>query len=135
MAPRRSSVSSAVRPDALGGPAQDVAQRALVLAGQAGDLWRGHGEPGLELLTQPPALLCQHQELDASVVLGGPALLQGRIETASKFNPMTAVVESGRGLMAGDPFHVILAFAAAASGAALLAVFARRGLRKAEAAG
>jgi hypothetical protein len=68
-------------------------------------------------------------------VLGGPALLQGRIETASKFNPMTAVVESGRGLMAGDPFHVILAFAAAASGAALLAVLARRGLRKAEAAG
>ena len=62
-------------------------------------------------------------------------LLQGWIETASKFNPMTAVVESGRGLMAGDPFHVILAFAAAAGGAALLAVFARRGLRKAEAAG
>ena len=48
---------------------------------------------------------------------------------------MTAIVESGRGLMAGDPFHVILAFAAAAGGAALLAVFARRGLRKAEAAG
>jgi ABC-type multidrug transport system permease subunit len=62
-------------------------------------------------------------------------LLQGWIETASKFNPMTAIVESGRGLMAGDPFHVFLAFAAAASGAALLAVFARRGLRKAEAAG
>ena len=42
-------------------------------------------------------------------------LLQGWIETASKFNPMTAVVESGRGLMAGDPFHVLLAFAAAAA--------------------
>ena len=62
-------------------------------------------------------------------------LLQGWIETASKFNPMTAVVEAGRGLMAGDPFHVLLAFIAAAGGAALLAVFARRGLRKAEAAG
>jgi ABC-2 type transport system permease protein len=62
-------------------------------------------------------------------------LLQGWIETASKFNPMTAVVEAGRGLMAGDPFHVLLAFAAAAGGVALLAVFARRGLRKAEAAG
>ena len=35
----------------------------------------------------------------------------------------------------GRPFHVILAFAAAAGGAALLAVFALRGLRKAEAAG
>jgi ABC-2 type transport system permease protein len=62
-------------------------------------------------------------------------LLQGWIETASKFNPMTAVVEAGRGLMAGDPFHVLLAFAAAAGGVAVLAVFARRGLRKAEAAG
>jgi ABC-2 type transport system permease protein len=62
-------------------------------------------------------------------------LLQGWIETASKFNPMTAVVEAGRGLMAGDPFHVLLAFAAAGGAAALLAVFARRGLRKAEAAG
>jgi ABC-2 type transport system permease protein len=62
-------------------------------------------------------------------------LLQGWIETASQFNPMTAVVEAGRGLMAGDPFHVLLAFAAAAGGVAVLAVFARRGLRKAEAAG
>jgi ABC-2 type transport system permease protein len=62
-------------------------------------------------------------------------LLQGWIETASKFNPMTAVIEAGRGLMAGDPFHVLLAFAAAAGGVAVLAVFARRGLRKAEAAG
>jgi ABC-2 type transport system permease protein len=62
-------------------------------------------------------------------------LLQGWIETAAKFNPMTAVVEAGRGLMAGDPFHVLLAFAAAAGGVTLLTVFARRGLRKAEAAG
>jgi ABC-2 type transport system permease protein len=62
-------------------------------------------------------------------------LLQGWIETASKFNPMTAFVESGRGLMAGDPFHVALAFAVAVGLAAVLSVFARRGLRKAEAAG
>ena len=63
-------------------------------------------------------------------------LLQGWIADGfDSSTRMTAVVESGRGLMAGDPFHVILAFAAAAGGAALLAVFARRGLRKAEAAG
>ncbi len=37
--------------------------------------------------------------------------------------------------MAGDPFHVALAFAAAVGLAAALSVFARRGLRKAEAAG
>ena len=62
-------------------------------------------------------------------------LLQGWVATASQGQPVTAIVESGRSLMAGDPFHVLLAFAAAAGGAALLAVFARRGLRKAEAAG
>jgi len=63
------------------------------------------------------------------------ALLQGWISTVSKVNPFTAIVESGRSLMAGDPFHVILAFAAAAALAALLSLFAMRGLRKAEAAG
>ncbi len=62
-------------------------------------------------------------------------LLGGWIATVSKVNPFTAVLESGRSLMAGDPFHVLLAFSAAAAGLALLAVFARRGLRKAEAAG
>ena len=34
-------------------------------------------------------------------------LLQGWIETASKFNPVTAIIEAGRSLMAGDPFHVV----------------------------
>src|SRR5204863_10148476 len=63
------------------------------------------------------------------------ALLQGWISTVSKVNPFTAIVESGRSLMAGDPFHVILAFATATALAALLSLFAMRGLRKAEAAG
>jgi len=62
-------------------------------------------------------------------------LLQGWIETVSRFNPATAILEAGRSLMAGDPFHVALAFAAAAGLGVALAVFARRGLRKAEAAG
>ena len=62
-------------------------------------------------------------------------LLQGWIETVSQVNPATAIIEAGRSLMAGDPFHVALAFAAAAGLAATLSVFARRGLRKAEAAG
>ena len=60
-------------------------------------------------------------------------LIQGWVETASKFNPATAIVEAGRSLMAGDPFHVLLAFAAAAGFVSLFVVFARRGLRKAEA--
>ena len=62
-------------------------------------------------------------------------LLQGWVETVSQVNPVTPIIEAGRGLMAGDPFHVAFAFAAAVSLAAALSVFARRGLRKAEAAG
>jgi ABC-2 type transport system permease protein len=62
-------------------------------------------------------------------------LLQGWIETVSRFNPATAILEAGRSLMAGGPFHLVLAFAAAAGLAAALSVFALRGLRKAEAAG
>jgi ABC-2 type transport system permease protein len=59
-------------------------------------------------------------------------LIQGWIETVSSFNPATAIVESGRSLMAGDPFHVLLAFAAAAGLATLMVLFARGGLRRAE---
>jgi ABC-2 type transport system permease protein len=60
-------------------------------------------------------------------------LLQGWVETASQINPATAIVEAGRSLMAADPFHVVLAFAAATGFFVLLAVFAARGLRNAEA--
>ena len=60
-------------------------------------------------------------------------LLSGWIEWASEVNPATAVFEAGRSLMAGDPFHVLLAFGAAAALAVLLGLFAVRGLRKAEA--
>src|SRR5204862_2836766 len=62
-------------------------------------------------------------------------LLEGWIATVTTVNPMTAILEAGRSLMAGDPFHVLLAFAAAAGLAVLLAAYALRGLRKAEAAG
>ena len=62
-------------------------------------------------------------------------LLSGWIETVAKFNPSTVLLESGRSLMAGDPFHVALAFGAALGLGALLFVFARGGLRRAEAAG
>jgi ABC-type multidrug transport system permease subunit len=62
-------------------------------------------------------------------------LLQGWIETVAQFNPATAIIEAGRSLLAGSPFHILLAFGVAAGLAAALSVFARRGLRKAEAAG
>jgi ABC-2 type transport system permease protein len=62
-------------------------------------------------------------------------LLQGWIETVAQVNPATAIVEAGRSLVAGSPFHILLAFLVALGLAAALSVFARRGLRKAEAAG
>jgi ABC-2 type transport system permease protein len=62
-------------------------------------------------------------------------LLQGWIEAVSEVNPATAILEAGRSLIAGDPFHLARAFAAATGLAALLTVWARGGLRRAEAAG
>ena len=60
-------------------------------------------------------------------------LIQGWVQTAAGVNPATAIMEAGRSLMAGDAFHVALAFAAALGLVALLFLFARRGLRLAEA--
>jgi ABC-2 type transport system permease protein len=60
-------------------------------------------------------------------------LIEGWVSTATQYNPFTAIVESGRSLMAGNPFHLLLAFGAAFGLMALMAVFAKRGLRQAEA--
>jgi ABC-type multidrug transport system permease subunit len=62
-------------------------------------------------------------------------LLSGWVHAVSRLNPITAVIEAGRGLLAGTPVKVALAFALLAGGAALLGVFARRGLASAERAG
>ncbi|HEX3510213.1 MAG TPA: ABC transporter permease [Solirubrobacteraceae bacterium] len=62
-------------------------------------------------------------------------LLSGWIHAVSRLNPITAVLESGRGLLAGSPTKVLLAFALLVGASALLAVFARRGLASAERAG
>jgi ABC-2 type transport system permease protein len=62
-------------------------------------------------------------------------LLQGWIEAVASVNPATALLESGRSLLAGQPEHVALAFSL---GGALIVAFtawALRGLRRAEAAG
>lgn len=63
------------------------------------------------------------------------SLLTGWVHAVSRLNPITAVIEAGRGLIAGSPVKVALSFALLAGAAALLAVFARRGLASAERAG
>jgi ABC-2 type transport system permease protein len=62
-------------------------------------------------------------------------LLQGWIHTVATLNPITYMLETGRGLISGDPVHVALAFGLAALLVAVFAGWAFRGLRAAEAAG
>jgi ABC-2 type transport system permease protein len=62
-------------------------------------------------------------------------LLQGWIHAVAGANPVTFVLEAGRGLLAGTPVDVAAAFLALVLGAVVLAGFARRGLASAERAG
>jgi len=63
------------------------------------------------------------------------ALLQGWIHAVAVANPMTRVLEAGRGFVAGAPTEVLAAYGAILALGALFTVWAVRGLRKAEAAG
>lgn len=60
-------------------------------------------------------------------------LLEGWISTLANLNPATAILEAVRGFMAGRPDHAALAFACGLALVMLLAWFALRGLRRAEA--
>lgn len=59
-------------------------------------------------------------------------LLEGWIEAVASVNPMTAVLEAGRGFIAGEPEKSAVAFAATLGLGALLLAFAATGLRRAE---
>jgi len=63
------------------------------------------------------------------------SLLTGWIHDVARLNPATVALEAARGLLAGAPVNVALAFALLAAGAALMAAWARRGLASAERAG
>ena len=62
-------------------------------------------------------------------------LLSGWIHAVASVNPVTTLVEAGRGFISGDPFHVGLAFTVAVALPLLFSLWARGGLRRAEAAG
>jgi ABC-2 type transport system permease protein len=63
------------------------------------------------------------------------SLLSGWIHAVASVNPVTALLEAGRGFISGDPTVVALAFATAVVLPVLFALWARGGLRRAEAAG
>jgi ABC-2 type transport system permease protein len=62
-------------------------------------------------------------------------LLSGWIHTVASLNPVTALLEAGRGFISGDPTVVALAFALAIALPFVFGLWARGGLRRAEAAG
>ena len=59
-------------------------------------------------------------------------LLHGWIHAVARLNPITYVVEAGRGFISGEPSHVALAFAVALGMGGLLTIWALRGLKRAE---
>ena len=62
-------------------------------------------------------------------------LLQGWIHGVASWNPLTRVLEAGRGFISGAPTDAALAFGLALALAVALSLWALRGLRSAEAAG
>lgn len=63
------------------------------------------------------------------------ALLSGWIEPVASVNPVTALLDAARSLMAGDPTGILAAYAVAFGMIAVFAVWAMRGMRSAESAG
>jgi len=62
-------------------------------------------------------------------------LLSGWIHAVARYNPATVALEAARGLIAGSPVKLALAFALLLGGAAIMSLWARRGLASAERAG
>jgi ABC-2 type transport system permease protein len=62
-------------------------------------------------------------------------LLTGWIETVARLNPFTAILDTSRGFLAGDPQNVLPAFAISAALIVVLSLWAVLGLRRAENAG
>jgi ABC-2 type transport system permease protein len=62
-------------------------------------------------------------------------LLSGWIHAVARLNPLTFILESGRGFIQGEPTQVALAFGLSAALFVVFAVWARTGLRAAESSG
>jgi ABC-2 type transport system permease protein len=62
-------------------------------------------------------------------------LLSGWIHAIASVNPATLLMEAGRGFISGEPTLVAAAFGTAIGLALLFTLWARGGLRRAEAAG
>jgi ABC-2 type transport system permease protein len=131
------AVAFAVGMDVLGGPVDLVGLYLLAaLVNFCGFFWAG----GIAMrfrtiqaapLMQMPVFLI----LFFAPVYVPLELLQGWIEAVATVNPVTYLLETGRGFVAGDAPHVFGAFALAIGLGAAFWTWAFLGLRKAEAAG
>ena len=62
-------------------------------------------------------------------------LIAGWVHDVARFNPFTAILEASRGFIAGEPTKILISAACLAVMGALTTLWARGGLRSAEAAG
>ncbi|MEY2514249.1 MAG: type transport system permease protein [bacterium] len=62
-------------------------------------------------------------------------LIAGWVHDVARLNPLTAILEASRGFIAGEPTKILISAACLAVMGALTALWARGGLRSAEAAG
>jgi ABC-2 type transport system permease protein len=131
------TVAFAVGMNVLGGPIDLVGLYALAaLVNFCGFFWAG----GIAMrfrtiqaapLMQMPVFLI----LFFAPVYVPLELLEGWIEGVATVNPVTYLLETGRGLVAGDPPHVLGAFALAIALGVVFWTWAFLGLREAEASG
>ena len=119
----------------VGGDGVDIA--GLILLGLLVNLDAGFWAAGLAMrirtiqamqLMQIPVFLI----LFMAPVFVPLDLLKGWISAVAPINPLTRVLETGRGLIAGEPHLVVAAFAIGVGLGAAFAVWAARGMRSAE---
>jgi ABC-2 type transport system permease protein len=123
--------------DIIGGPLDLVALYGLaVLVNIAGTLFTSGIALRFRSLQATPLMMTPtFLFLFLAPVYVPRNLLAGWVGAVSDYDPITHVMETGRELIAGQPADFLAALAIALGLAALLAVFAIRGLRSAEAAG
>ena len=120
-----------------GGPSDIVALVAIgALVNLAAVLWAA----GVAMLTRTEQAGSLIQMPVFLVLFLAPVyvplpLLTGWVHEVAKVNPATAILEAGRGLLAGSPIKVGLSLALLAATIVAMALWARRGLRSAERAG
>ncbi len=120
-----------------GGPVEIVAMYLLALTiNLCGFLWAAGIAMRLRTiqagpLMQMPVFLL----LFLAPVYVPLALLGSTLHAFARFNPITYVLEAGRGFLAGEPTHAALGFGLPLLAVCLFTVWALRGLRSAERAG